>query len=343
MQNSLETARSPLSDLEFSLLNNWQRGFPLVSRPFLAIAEELSSSEAEVMTAYQRLLGSGHISRIGAVFRPHVLGWSTLAAVSVPAERIEWAASRINAHPEVNHNYEREHHWNLWFVIAASSHAEVTRVLDEIAHELGSTVLDLPMVEDYHIDLGFDLNGDQRKHIRHNPNADAIELDSCDRNICATLEPGLRVTSRPYAVMAALCKETESEVLKRIAYLQECSVIRRFGVIVRHRELGYTANAMVVWDIPDEHVAEVGRALGTDAAVTLCYQRLRQLPDWNYNLFSMVHGRDRNAVLDEIDRLRETFGLSEHKYAPLFSHRRFKQCGARYGRPHAADELKKIA
>ncbi len=346
MSPVMKPAMTPLTDLEFALLNNWQRGFPLTAQPYRTIAESLNSTEAEVMATYQRLLGSGHISRIGAVFRPHVLGWSTLAAVSVPADRIDAAAARINAHPEVNHNYEREHDWNLWFVVAAANQTEVARVLAEIGREVSSPVLDLPMVEDYHIDLGFDLGGHHEKtahRVNHSPLTQAIEIDACDRTICTALEPGLSVTSHPYAAMAALCQETEADILERIAHLQDRGVIRRFGVIVRHRELGYTANAMVVWDIPDARVAEIGHALGADAAVTLCYQRPRCLPDWPFNLFSMVHGRDRDAVLAEIARLRETLGLGETDCIPLFSQRRFKQCGARYGARHSASTLQKAA
>ena len=333
---------TPLNDLEFALLNNWQRAFPLTTRPYQAIADALGSTEVEVMAAYQRLLASGHISRIGAVFRPHVLGWSTLAAVSVPAERVEWAAARINTHPEINHNYEREHHWNLWFVVAATNPSEVARVLAEIGREVGSTVLDLPMVEDYHIDLGFDLNGHRENNphrANHSPSTQSVALDACDRSICTALEPGLSVTPHPYAAMAALCQETEADILERIAHLQDSGVIRRFGVIVRHRELGYTANAMVVWNIPDAYVTQAGHALGADAAVTLCYQRPRRLPDWPYNLFSMVHGRDRQAVLAEVARLRTLLGLDELDCVPLFSHRRFKQCGARYGARHSAGAI----
>ncbi len=330
-----------LSPLEFALLNNWQRDFPLVSQPFQAIAETLGSTEDEVMVAYARLIKSGHISRIGAVFRPHVLGFSTLAAVSVPADRVEWAAARINAHPAVNHNYEREHHWNLWFVVAATDRDAVARVLAEIGREVESPVLDLPMVEDYHIDLGFDLNGSPKSAHRnnHRPAPHPASLDDCERSLCAALEPGLSVTPRPYALLAALCNEPEADILERIAHLDTRGIIRRFGVIVRHRELGFTANAMVVWNIPDDRVQTIGHALGEQPAVTLCYQRPRRLPDWPYNLFSMVHGRDRAAVLAEIDRLREELGLTDMACEPLFSRRRFKQCGARY----AADTRQKAA
>jgi DNA-binding Lrp family transcriptional regulator len=112
--------------------------------------------------------------------------------------------------------------------------------------------------------------------------------------------------------------------------LLEICVIRRFGIVVRHRELGYAANAMVVWDVPDAQVSSVGKLLASQSAVTLCYRRPRRLPDWRYNLFSMVHGQDRQAVLVEIKRMRRNLGLEGIACQPLFSRRRFKQCGARY-------------
>jgi DNA-binding Lrp family transcriptional regulator len=123
---------------------------------------------------------------------------------------------------------------------------------------------------------------------------------------------------------------SEESLLDRISRLLKLGVIRRFGVVVRHRELGYAANAMVVWDVPDAEVSAVGKRLANQNAVTLCYRRPRRLPDWRFNLFSMVHGQDRAAVLAEIERIRHLLALTEISYAPLFSHRRFKQCGARY-------------
>ena len=155
-------------------------------------------------------------------------------------------------------------------------------------------------------------------------------LESADYCLAAALEPGLDLTSRPYAQLGSACGLSESETLGRIECLVTAGVIRRFGVVVRHQELGYRANAMVVWDVPDAEVAEVGRRLGQEASVTLCYRRPRRLPDWPFNLFSMVHGRDRESVLQELDRITQTLGLESVRHQPLFSCRRFKQCGARY-------------
>lgn len=326
-----------LDPIDFSLVNDWQRGFPLVSNPYAELAHSLGLSEAEVISRLKKLADDGTVSRIGAVFRPHTLGWSTLAAVSAPENRIEAVAQFINGYPEVNHNYEREHTFNLWFVATAPSREKIAQVLTEIGRAAGSTVLDLPMLENFHIDLGFDLRSQdhsRRPHLdpipRERKSISPPSLEPADYVLTAALEGGLTLTVRPYALLAATLGVSEEAILARLARLLELGVIRRFGVVVRHRELGYAANAMVVWDVPDAAVSEVGRLLAQQSAVTLCYRRPRRLPDWCYNLFSMVHGQDRQAVLAEIARMRNELGLEHLACQPLFSRRRFKQCGARY-------------
>lgn len=332
--------RHDLSDIEFRLLNDWQRGFPLVARPYVALAQRLDCDEGTVLECLAGLKARGHVSRIGAVFRPHVLGWSTLAAVACPAERMEAVARLIDGFAEVNHNYEREHDYNLWFVIAAPTRERVDAVLAEIHRATGLKPLDLPMVADYHIDLGFELAGRPVRPHQH-PAGRPVDtaalrgqLESADYTVATALQDGLELIPRPYTPLAARCGMTEEAFIGRLERLLNLSVIRRFGVVVRHRELGYTANAMVVWDIPDDRVAEAGRFLASQPGVTLCYQRPRRLPDWPYNLFSMVHGRDRDTVLEQVARLRaelgQALGLEDVRCQPLFSRRRFKQCGARY-------------
>ncbi|TCS73853.1 AsnC family transcriptional regulator [Sulfuritortus calidifontis] len=324
-----------LTDLEFRLLNDWQRDFPLTARPFAELARRLDASEAQVLASLAELKTRGHLSRIGAVFRPHILGWSTLAAVAAPPEHMERVAQLICEFPEVNHNYEREHVYNLWFVVTAASQERVSAVLAEIQRQTGLKPLDLPMLEDYHIDLGFDLSGAVSPHAGSARPLQDLEslrqaVEPVDYCLAAALEPGLPLTSRPYERLAAACGMSESALLERIGALQTLGIMRRFGVVVRHRELGYRANAMVVWDVPDAEVAKIGRRLGEESSVTLCYRRPRRLPDWPYNLFSMVHGRDRASVLDALARIRNRLGLETVRHQPLFSLRRFKQCGAHY-------------
>jgi DNA-binding Lrp family transcriptional regulator len=145
------------TELERRLLNDFQRGLPLEARPFAAIAESLGVEEQAVLDALRRLQDEGAISRVGPVLHPNRVGVSTLAALAVPAERLEGIAAMVSAYEEVNHNYEREHRFNLWFVVTAPDPARLAQVLEEIAQRSGLELLDLPMLEDYHIDLGFDL------------------------------------------------------------------------------------------------------------------------------------------------------------------------------------------
>jgi siroheme decarboxylase len=160
-----------------------------------------------------------------------------------------------------------------------------------------------------------------------------MELNDGDRRLIAAIQDGLPLVPRPYAAIGGALHMSEGEVIAGLRRLIEGGVIKRFGVIVRHRELGYRANAMVVWDVPDARVADAGRTLAALPFVTLCYRRPRRLPAWPYSLFCMIHGRDRAAVEALVDEASAAAGLEELPRAVLFSRRRFKQRGARYAPP----------
>jgi DNA-binding Lrp family transcriptional regulator len=147
----------PVTPLARRLLDGYQDGLPLVSRPFAQIAAELGVTEDQVLASLDRLQQSGVVSRVGPVLRPHRVGVSTLAAMAVPPARLEAIAERVSALPEVNHNYAREHHFNLWFVVTASDREHLRTVLDTLAEGTGLEVMELPMVAEYFIDLGFKL------------------------------------------------------------------------------------------------------------------------------------------------------------------------------------------
>ncbi|MDO8608773.1 MAG: AsnC family transcriptional regulator [Phaeospirillum sp.] len=146
-----------MDTLDRRLLNEFQQDFPLVARPYAAVAERLGVDEAEVLDRLARLSRGGMVSRVGAVFRPHAVGGSTLAALAVPPDELERIAALVSSYCEVNHNYQREHRLNLWFVVTAPSAEAVQAVLADIAARTDLDVLDLPLVEHFHIDLGFDL------------------------------------------------------------------------------------------------------------------------------------------------------------------------------------------
>ncbi len=151
-----------------------------------------------------------------------------------------------------------------------------------------------------------------------------------EKSLIEAMSHGLPLVSRPYAQIAEQIGCSESEVLAGIKRITLRGDIKRFGVVVRHRNLGYRANGMVVWDIPDTAVAKLGRCIGQYSFVTLCYQRPRRLPEWRYNLFSMIHGHDRSAVIEQVELIVEQCGLHKTAYEILFSGRCFKQRGAKY-------------
>ena len=154
--------------------------------------------------------------------------------------------------------------------------------------------------------------------------------DLADARLIEAIQSGLPLCSHPYADIGARIGLSEAEVIAGIAAMQQQGTIKRLGVVVRHHELGYRANAMVVWDVPDERVAALGRCLGGFDFITLCYRRPRHLPDWPYNLFCMIHGQDRQAVLEQVAFLVTRCDLQDIPHRVLFSKRRFKQRGAVY-------------
>lgn len=320
----------------FRLLNEYQRAFPLVPRPFAAIADECGLREEEVLAALRAWHASGLVSRVGPVFAPRRLGASALAALAAPAERLDEIAARVSAVPEVNHNYQREHAYNLWFVVTAGSPARLAEVVSGIERDTGCTVIVLPLEEEFHIDLGFDLagGGQDRRAVpepRRLPVEDAAcALPGLERDLIRALQAGLPLQSRPFELIGRNAGLAEGMVIELIERWLAEGVVKRFGIVVRHHELGFRANAMCVWDVPDEEVTRVGRLLAAEPAVTLCYRRRRALPGWRYNLFCMIHGRSRDAVREARNEIAIRAGLDRWPHEVLFSCRRFKQQGACY-------------
>jgi len=317
--------------LDFQLLNDFQRDFPLCPAPFAELASRLGVAEKVVLGRLDNLRREGKISRVGAVFAPKRIGASTLAAMAVPPEKLEAVAAAVNRFPEVNHNYEREHRYNLWFVVTAASEGRLQASLGAIEQAAGYRLMPLPLLEEFHIDLGFSLNGEARKSTAAAvPVAPVQPIGEIERRLISVLQEGLPIFIRPFQLIASRVGSSEGEVLGRIRSWLEEGAIKRFGVVVRHHELGYRANAMLVHDIPDDRVSELGRALADEPAVTLCYRRPRALPEWPYNLFCMIHGKARDEVEAIIADLRVRHGLESCAHETLFSLTRFKQNGARY-------------
>ena len=161
-------------------------------------------------------------------------------------------------------------------------------------------------------------------------------IDSRDQLLLQAIQQGLPLSSRPYAQLSHELGLSEHEVLERLSRLQQKGLIKRLGVIVKHRALGYTANAMVVWNIPDDQVQALGKQISAFEFVSLCYRRPRQGEGWPYNLFCMIHGKSRDSVHRKIELLEQRCMTSCFPREILFSVRCFKQRGAVYDVPGEA-------
>ena len=310
-----------------ALLNPWQHGFPLVQEPFVQIAQALNLSVDDVLKGYADLQREGSLSRIGGVFGPGAGGAALLAAMAVPAQRLQGVADTVSAHPGVNHNYQREHHHNLWFVMTGRDAAAVELAMVTLERSTGLPALRLRMQRAYRIDLGFDLR--HRTATQAMPAARrSAPLADADLPLAALVEEGLPLVCRPFDAWAQALGRHPEVVLATLRGWLAQGTLKRFGCIVRHHELGFDANAMTVFNLPDAVVDACGEALAREPGVTLAYRRQRA-PEWPYNLYCMVHGRDREAVLAVLARAIARCGLQGHPQQVLFSLQRYKQTGGR--------------
>lgn len=154
-------------------------------------------------------------------------------------------------------------------------------------------------------------------------------IDTTDREIIRATQAGLPLTARPYHAIAEQLGLQVEEVMQRMRALLEVGVIRRMGAVPNHYALGYKANGMSVWDVPDAKISELGHRVGGLDFVSHCYQRPRHLPTWPYCLFAMVHGLDRAEVEVKVARIAELLGDDDHGHQVLYSTRILKKTGLR--------------
>ncbi|MCB2018631.1 MAG: AsnC family transcriptional regulator [Hydrogenophaga sp.] len=314
---------------DLRLLNEWQHGFPLCPAPFAELARATHLSEAEVIRSLQQARDDGRLSRVGGVFAHGGGGDALLVAMAVPRDRVEAVAARVSAHPGVNHNYLREHHHNLWFVMTGADRDAVEAGVSALEAANGLSALRLRLEQAYRIDLGFDLRGETaHRPMRRSVPRFSGPLTNEERPLAERIEEGLPLVSRPYAALAEALGRDEDWVLARLTAWLDNGRLKRFGVVVRHHELGFDANAMTVFDVPADRVDHCGHLLAEQAGVTLAYRRSRA-DGWPYNLYAMVHGTNRAAVAAVIERVTVAAGLEGCPREVLFSTRRFKQTGAR--------------
>lgn len=320
--------------MDKKLLNDIQWVFPLADRPYLEIAKNYNISEDEVMQRISGLKGMGLIRQINAIFDTRRLGYkSALIAFAVAPEKLDAVAEKVNEHPGVSHNYERNHEYNMWFTLAVPPDSDMKGELDRMSALDGVVKYRLlPTLKMYKIGVKLDMvNGDAEKPKPTDEvkelNPDRLEITERDKEFVRELQKDLPVVREPFREMAQNLGITTAELFSRAREYEKEGLMRRFAAILRHRDAGFVANGMVVWNVPEDRVDDVGFKLAAFPQVSHCYRR-PVYPDWKYNVFSMVHARSLEAAEKMAVEMSGQIGISDYKI--LFSSREFKKERVKY-------------
>jgi len=317
-----------------AFINRFQGGFPLCQRPFREAATALGSDEATLIATVADLLEAGLLSRFGPLYDAERLGGRfTLAAMAVPESDFERIARMLEASPEVAHNYRRDHALNMWFVLATPTEAGLNTAIRRIQSATGLMVHDFPKLREYHLGfwlhLGEDGSVGVRRVERERP-ADSPTLDTLDRALIAATQAGLPLEPEPFEVVAHQIESDPQTVMARLKRLLDGGAVRRIGAVPNHYRLGLRGNGMSVWNIEDAEVDTLGERIGALGYVSHCYRRPRRLPLWPYNLFAMVHGRDRAEVMTAAAQIEALVAGHSRGHRVLFSEAILKKTGLRF-------------
>lgn len=323
-----------LDNIDKQILNDIQWTFPLVERPFLELAKEYHISEEQVIERIKKLKDIGIIRQISAIFDTRKLGYkSALVAFAVKENKIEDVANEINKHPGVSHNYERNHEYNLWFTLAVPPYGDMKEDLEKMA--LLDGVLKyrvLPTLKMYKIGVKLDMVNDDPE--KPNPSDDVKNLETkaekiseLDREYIRQLQKDIEIVKEPFKIITENLGISSIDLFNKIKEYEKIGIMRRFAAILRHRQAGFTANGMIVWKIPEEKVDDKGLKIASFPQVSHCYRR-PIYPDWEFNLFSMIHARTIEAAEKIAKEISSVIGIDNYKI--LFSSREFKKERVRY-------------
>jgi siroheme decarboxylase len=333
--NKRRQQQQQLDTIDKRILNDIQWVFPLIDRPYLEIAKRHNISEEDVMRRIALMKEMGIIRQINAIFDTRRLGYkSVLIAFAVKPDKLDHVAEKVNEHPGVSHNYERNHEYNMWFTLAVPPGSDIKRDLDRMASFEGVIKHRvLPTLKLYKIGVRLDMvNNDPDKpkpmdKAKQQLNPEKAQITENDRRFIRELQKDLAVVPEPFKELASNLEITTAQLFAKATEYENTGIMRRFAAILRHREAGFVANGMVVWHVPDNKIDEVGFRLAAFPQVSHCYRR-PVYPDWRFNLFSMVHARTLRAAEKIAAEISETVGIRD--YQILFSSREFKKERVKY-------------
>ncbi len=308
--------------MEGEVLKLIQEDMPLVPRPFEEVGKRAGLKEGEVIEFLKRLKEEGILRQVSPIYDTKRAGYdSALVAFRVEPEHLESVAKEVSSHPGVSHSYERDHSFNLWFTLAVPPDSRLS--LEETVEILSSQ----PGVREFKImravrtfKIGVKLNFSSmfEKEEVINPREERpLPFSPLEKEVIKKTQEGLPLVPRPFEDVAKEMGINEKLLLELLKGLKNKGVMRRFSAILKHRKLGFEANGLVVWKVQKERVEEVGRYLSRFKCVSHCYER----SGWEFNLFTMVHGRSKEEVEGFVKRVGEELGLFEREI--LFSKREF--------------------
>ena len=335
----MTTPTQTFDDVDKALLTEIQKQFPVDHRPFQVLSEKLGVSEQECLERVARLKDDHVIRQLSAIFDTRALGYqSTLAAMRVDSAIVDEAAEVVNQHPGVSHNYKRNDPFNIWFTVAVPPSDSLEQVI-HILHTLAKAeeTIILPTLRLYKIGVKLDLTGQEavlesqeeiyNEQRRNSPKPPLTEEDI---RFIRILQEDLPLLEIPYAVWAEQAETTEEALFAWAKKMEQLGYLRRFAAILHHRNAGFLANAMVVWQVPQERVDFVGEQMALFREVSHCYRR-PVYPNWPYPLFTMVHAETYSACMDVVARIEERVGQFPHK--SLFSTKEYKKVRVKYFTP----------
>ena len=314
-------------DLKNEILLRIQRNFPLVARPFSAIAQELGTTSQEVLYILNEAKNEKIIRQTSAIFDTKKLGYiSSLVAFEVNPEQIDEAVSILNAHPGISHNYERNHAFNIWFTIAVAPNSQLglEKTVEILASQTkAKNYLILPTLKLFKISVKLDTTNSlsQKEHIATKTYND-LTLNESHYALIKHLQKDISLVEEPFKAMIEELNISYETLFAHIQEFLDAGVIRRYASILNHRNAGFNANAMVVWNINENNAQAIGKEAASYSAVSHCYLRPKY-ENWQYNLFTMIHGKTKEETQNVIDDIANS--IEHTSYMPLYSSREFKK------------------